>query len=96
MDTIFYLFNVNLHFIAMQTSGANAITLHIVQKEQCTPNVFSATHSTLLVVALPLEDSIVPVQYRYSTCTDSAYSSTGSHTVALCYGDSTLLWTKVP
>ena len=57
MDTIFYLFNVNLHFIAMQTSGANAITLHIVQKEQCTPNVFSATHSTLLVVALPLEDN---------------------------------------
>ena len=57
MDTIFYLFNVNLHFIAMQTSGANAITLHIVQKEQCTPNVFSATHSTLLVVAPPLEDT---------------------------------------
>ena len=56
MDTIFYLFNVNLHFIAMQTSGANTITLHIVQKEQCTPNVFSATHSTLLVVPLPLED----------------------------------------
>ena len=50
MDTIFYLFNVNLHFIAMQTSGANAITLHIVQKEQCTPNVFSATHSTLFAV----------------------------------------------
>ena len=63
MDTIFYLFNVNLHFIAMQTSGANAITLHIVQKEQCTPNVFSATHSTLLVVALPLED--IPV-YVYA------------------------------
>ena len=53
MDTIFYLFNVNLHFIAMQTSGANAITLHIVQKEQCTPNVFSATHSTLLVGGAP-------------------------------------------
>ena len=60
MDTIFYLFNVNLHFIAMQTSGANAITLHIVQKEQCTPNVFSATHSTLLVVAPPLEDRRLP------------------------------------
>ena len=59
MGTIFYLFNVNLHFIAMQTSGANAITLHIVQKEQCTPNVFSATHSTLLVVALPLADSYI-------------------------------------
>ena len=59
MDTIFYLFNVNLHFIAMQTSGANAITLHIVQKEQCTPNVFSATHSTLLVVPLPLEDTSI-------------------------------------
>ena len=65
MDTIFYLFNVNLHFIAMQTSGANAITLHIVQKEQCTPNVFSATHSTLLVVALPLED--MQVVRAYST-----------------------------
>ncbi len=65
MGTIFYLFNVNLHFIAMQTSGANAITLHIVQKEQCTPNVFSATHSTLLVVALPLED-IYTCSYTYS------------------------------
>ena len=63
MDTIFYLFNVNLHFIAMQTSGANAITLHIVQKEQCTPNVFSATHSTLLVVALPLEDREIGKDY---------------------------------
>ena len=69
MDTIFYLFNVNLHFIAMQTSGANAITLHIVQKEQCTPNVFSATHSTLLVVALPLEDTFT---YRSSYHLDSS------------------------
>ena len=68
MDTIFYLFNVNLHFIAMQTSGANAITLHIVQKEQCTPNVFSATHSTLLVVALPLEDTCNGMVYMYMMC----------------------------
>ena len=68
MDTIFYLFNVNLHFIAMQTSGANAITLHIVQKEQCTPNVFSATHSTLLVVAPPLEDTPLPTTGAAMTC----------------------------
>ena len=66
MDTIFYLFNVNLHFIAMQTSGANAITLHIVQKEQCTPNVFSATHSTLLVVAPPLEDTAYQSTQTYT------------------------------
>ena len=82
MDTIFYLFNVNLHFIAMQTSGANAITLHIVQKEQCTPNVFSATHSTLLVGAAPTRGYVhVPYMYMYMymmymymhVCTTSTY-----------------------
>ena len=76
MDTIFYLFNVNLHFIAMQTSGANAITLHIVQKEQCTPNVFSATHSTLLVVALPLEDIEL---YSYLLVVDSLLRNLLNH-----------------
>ena len=64
----------------------------------------TGSHTVLPVAIQTYRYSIVPVpiivpvlvQYRYSTCTDSAYSSTGSHTVALCYGDSTLLWTKVP
>ena len=47
---------MNLHFIVMEISGVNAITLCIVQNEQCAPNVFSAIHSRLLVVAPPLED----------------------------------------
>ena len=42
--------------MVMEISGVNAITLCIVQNEQCAPNVFSAIHSRLLVVAPPLED----------------------------------------